>query len=192
MIILFKDKKNYYKEQTFDKYSNIILNKAAQIIIKNLNLTKHPEGGYYAEIYRSKDKINKEQLPERFNNPRVFSTAIYFLLTGDDFSSFHKLKADEIWHFYSGSSLILYEIDDENKLQKSILSNDMNKNTTFTKVVKAGNWLAVEVMHKDSYSLVGCTVSPGFEFDDFELAKRDELISLHPQYRNIIQKLTRI
>lgn len=168
------------------------MTEAVQIIIKNLNLTKHSEGGYYVEIYRSSDKINKEHLPERFNNSRVFSTAIYFLLVNDDFSSFHKLKADEIWHFYSGSPMILYEIDKESKLQKSVLSNDITKNTAFTKVIKAGNWLAAEVMNKDTYSLVGCTVSPGFEFDDFELAKREELISLHTQHRNIIEKLTRI
>ena len=168
------------------------MTEAVQIIIKNLNLKKHPEGGYFAEIYRSTEMIIKEHLPERFNNSRVFSTAIYFLLANDDFSSFHKLKADEIWHFYSGSPMILYEIDKESKLHKSVLSNDMTKNTAFTKVVKAGNWLAAEVTNKDSYSLVGCTVSPGFEFDDFELAKREELISLHPQQRNIIEKLTRI
>ena len=88
--------------------------------------------------------------------------------------------------------MILYEIDKESKLQKSVLSNDITKNTAFTKVIKAGNWLAAEVMNKDTYSLVGCTVSPGFEFDDFELAKREELISLHTQHRNIIEKLTRI
>jgi predicted cupin superfamily sugar epimerase len=168
------------------------LNEAAQILIKNLNLIKHPEGGYFAEIYRSTDMIIKEHLPDRFNSSRVFTTVIYFLLTNDDYSSFHKLKADEIWHFYSGSSLILYEIDKDSILHKSVLSDDMTEDTTFTKVVKAGNWLAAEVMHKDSYSLVGCTVSPGFEFDDFELAKREELISLHPQHRNIIEKLTRI
>ena len=168
------------------------MTEAVQIIIKNLNLKKHPEGGYFAEIYRSTEMIIKEHLPERFNKSRVFSTAIYFLMANDDFSSFHKLKADEIWHFYSGSPMILYEIDKESKLHKSVLSNDMTKNTAFTKVVKAGNWLAAEVTNKDSYSLVGCTVSPGFEFDDFELAKREELISLHPQQRNIIEKLTRI
>ena len=168
------------------------MNEAAQILIKNLNLVKHPEGGYYTEIYRSTDKINKEHLPDRFNSSRAFNTAIYFLLTNDDFSSFHKLKADEIWHFYSGSPLILYEIDNDSILHKSVLSSDMTEDTTFTKVVKAGNWLAAEVTQKDSYSLVGCTVSPGFEFDDFELAKREELISLHPQHRNIIEKLTRI
>lgn len=112
-------------------------------------------------------------------------------MIGNDFSSFHKLKADEIWHFYSGSPLILYEIKENGNLQKTFLSDDVNKDTQFTKDVKTGSWLAAEVMDKDSYSFVGCTVSPGFEFDDFELAERKNLIKLYPQHRNIIEKLTR-
>jgi predicted cupin superfamily sugar epimerase len=166
------------------------MNREAKILIEILKLKKHPEGGYFAEYYRSDESIIKKHLPSRFNGSRVFSTGIYFLLIGNDFSSFHKLKADEIWHFYSGSPLILYEIKENGNLQKTFLSGDVNKDTQFTKDVKAGNWLAAEVMDKDSYSLVGCTVSPGFEFDDFELAERKNLIKLYPRHRNIIEKLT--
>ena len=169
----------------------IIINKEAKILIEKLKLKKHPEGGYFAEYYRSGEKIHKEHLPARFNGSRVFSTGIYFLLIGNDFSSFHKLKAEEIWHFYSGSPLILYEIKENGNLQKTFLSGDVDKDTQFTKDVKAGGWLAAEVMDKNSYSFAGCTVSPGFEFDDFELAKRKNLINLYPQHRNIIEKLTR-
>ena len=166
------------------------MNDTVQILINRLNLEKHPEGGYYAEYYRSAEKINKEHLPSRFGGSRVFSTGIYFLLTKNDFSSFHRLKADEIWHFYSGSPLILYEINIDGNLEKTILSNDINKNSQFAKDVKVGNWLAAEVIDKDSYSLVGCTLSPGFEFEDLELAKRNDLIKLFPQHKKIIQEFT--
>jgi hypothetical protein len=166
------------------------MNNEAQILIERLKLKKHLEGGYFAEYYRSDESILKKHLPSRFNGSRVFSTGIYFLLIGNDFSSFHKLKADEIWHFYSGSPLILYEIKENGNLQKTFLSGDVNKDTQFTKDIKTGSWLAAEAMDKDSYSFVGCTVSPGFEFDDFELAERKNLIKLYPQHRNIIEKLT--
>lgn len=158
-------------------------------LINQLNLIKHPEGGYFAEFYRSEEKINKEHLPSRFDGPRVFSTGIYFLISGSDFSAFHKLKADEIWQFYSGSPLILYEIDNNGNMETTTLCSDFRDNSQFAKVVKAGKWLAAEVKNKDSYSLVGCTLSPGFEFEDFVLAKRKDLIKLYPQHKKIIEKL---
>jgi len=167
------------------------MNKEALILIERLKLKKHPEGGYFAEYYRSDESILKKHLPSRFNGSRVFSTCIYFLLSDNDFSLFHKLKADEIWHFYSGNSLILYAIKENGNLEKTFLSGDVGKNTQFTKVVKAGSWLAAEVIDKDSYSFVGCTTAPGFEFDDFELAERKNLVKQYPQHRNIIEKLTR-
>ena len=167
------------------------MNREAKILIERLKLKKHPEGGYFAEYYRSDENIDKEHLPSRFSGSRVFSTGVYFLLNSNNFSSFHKLKVDEIWHFYSGSPLILYEIKENGCLEKTFLSGDVDKDTQFTKDIKAGSWLAAEVLDKDSYSFVGCTVSPGFEFDDFELAERKNLIKLYPQHRNIIKKLTR-
>ena len=167
------------------------MNKEAKVLIEKYKLKEHFEGGYHAEYYRSDEKISKDHLPSRFNASRVFSTGIYFLLNNNDFSSFHKLKADEIWHFYSGSPLILYEIKENGSLEKTFLSGNVDKDTQFMKDVKAGSWLAAEVLDKDSYSFVGCTVSPGFEFDDFELAERKNLIKLYPQHRDIIEKLTR-
>ena len=86
---------------------------------------------------------------------------------------------------------MLYEIKENGCLEKTFLSGNVDKDTQFTKDVKAGSWLAAEILDKDSYSFVGCTVSPGFEFDDFELAERKNLIKLYPQHRNIIEKLTR-
>jgi predicted cupin superfamily sugar epimerase len=164
---------------------------ASQNLINKLKLVKHSEGGYFAEHYRSVEMIQKEDLSSKFKGSRALSTAIYYLLSGSDFSSFHKLKTDEIWHFYSGSSLILYELDNNCNMETTTLSGDINENSQFTKVVRAGNWLAAEVKNKDSYSLVGCTLSPGFEFDDFELAHKNVLIEQYPKHIDIIKKLTK-
>ena len=163
---------------------------AGEIIIK-YNLIKHPEGGYFSETYRSKEKIRKIHLPKRFSGYRHFSTAIYYLLTGNDFSCFHRLNADEVWHFYSGSSLILYVISPKGNLKKIVLGNE-SENTVHQYTFKHNHWLAGEVSDKNSYSFVGCTVSPGFEYEDFEPGQRNDLIKKFPRHRDIIKKFTRI
>lgn len=167
------------------------MDKTAREIIKKYNLIKHPEGGYFSESYRSREKISKIHLPKRFSGNRCFATAIYFLLIGDDFSCFHRIKADEVWHFYSGSPLVLYVINKKGNLKKVILGNDL-KNSIHQCAFEHNQWLAGEVLDKRSYSFVGCTVSPGFEYEDFELGIRDDLIKKLPPHKKIIKKLTRI
>jgi len=162
------------------------MHNTAKSIIKELNLKKHPEGGYFSEVYRSEEKMKKQHLPKRFSDDRHFSTSIYFLLNYDDFSSFHKLKADEIWHFYSGSPLNIYVIQKNGKLRKIILG----KNHLYQAVIHAGQWFAAEVSKPESFTLVGCTVSPGFDFRDFELGKCEKLIELYPKHKSLIKRLT--
>lgn len=160
--------------------------KSAAYWIEKLQLQPHPEGGYYRETYRAEEKIGKECLPLRYHSDRTFSTAIYFLLETGDVSRFHRLRSDEIWHYYDGSSMTLYIIDRTGESRQVNVGPE-----NFQAVIKAGWWFGAEVNEPDSYCLVGCTVAPGFDFEDLDLAKRDELLSEFPAHREIICKLTR-
>ena len=159
--------------------------------IRKLNLQKHPEGGYYRETYRSAESITSDCLPGRYEGKRSFYTSIYFLLTGQDISAFHRIKSDEIWHFYFGSSLTIYRIDPDGMLFKTKIGDDLENGELFQTYIKAGHWFAAKVNDPASFTLAGCTVAPGFDFKDFELAERDELIKSFPRHRQIIEELTR-
>jgi predicted cupin superfamily sugar epimerase len=160
-------------------------------IIKKLGLLPHPEGGYFKETYRSDIRIPLEALPERFKGNRNCCTAIYFLLTSDNFSAFHKIKQDEIWHFYGGSPISLHLITKTGNYEKHLIGPDLEKGEMPQCVVKGGDWFASEVETPDSYGLAGCTVSPGFDFEDFEMADRQDLIDRYPDQKQIITQLTR-
>lgn len=160
-------------------------------IIKKLDLIAHPEGGYFKEVYRSEEEIKIEGLPERFQSARCFGTSIYYLLDGEQFSAFHKLQSDETWHFYLGSPIVLHLINEDGKYSEVILGQNIKKNEQLQFTIPHGTWFAAEVKDKSSFSLVGCTVYPGFDFDDFEMGVEEKLIEKFPQHKNIIQKLTR-
>jgi uncharacterized protein len=162
------------------------MNKTSVAIIKKLKLKKHPEGGYYSETYRSQISIKKNHLPKKFGSDRNLKTSIYFLLHGNNFSSFHRLKADEVWHFYSGVPLNIYVIQKNGKLKKIVLG----KNHLYQAVIEAEQWFAAEVTEPKSYSLVGCTVSPGFDYRDLELGKKENLIEIYPHLKKLIERLT--
>lgn len=166
-------------------------NKNSEYWIEKLQLQKHPEGGYYKENYRSDEIIKKESLPERYNDERNFSTAIYFLLEKNDVSMFHILKSDEIWHFYKGTSLTIYVIDKKGKLEKIFVGDNPERGEVLQAVIKKGNWFAAKINNPDSFTLIGCTVSPGFNFNDFELAKRNNLLKLFPNHLDIIKMFTK-
>jgi predicted cupin superfamily sugar epimerase len=159
--------------------------------IEKLDLKHHPEGGYFRETYRSPEVILKQALPERFKSNRVFSTCIYFLLDKAEFSAFHAVRQDELWHFYGGSSLTIHIIDRKARYSAVKLGQNIENNESFQAVVPAGVWFSAAVDDKASYSLVGCTVAPGFEFADFELAERNRLAALYPAHRKLIEKYTR-
>jgi predicted cupin superfamily sugar epimerase len=163
------------------------LNKLAKFWISKLKLDKHPEGGYYANTYRSDRIIN---LPG-YTGRRSTCTVIYYLLTGKQFASFHIMKSDEIWHFYSGSSLTLHIIDAKGKLKKSILGPKFDAGEQFQVTVKSDCWFAACVNEKQSYSLVGCTVSPGFDYKDWKIGSRKELTEIYPQHMDIIERFTK-
>lgn len=161
-----------------------------QNIIQKLQLEPHPEGGYYRQTYKSVGEIKEDSLRENYQGKRNYSTCIYFLLTSENFSAFHRIKQDEIWHFYDGSPIRLHMISKSGVHTSHKIGRDLGNGEVPQFVVEGGNWFASEVIHENSYSLVGCTVSPGFTFEDFELKSRKELISIFPENEEIITKLT--
>ena len=159
--------------------------------IKHLQLKPHPEGGYFKETYRSAECISASALPGRFQGERSFSTAIYYLLEQGDFSVFHKIKSDECWHFYAGESLLLHVIENDGKYLCIKLGSNLAEGETFQFVVPANTWFASEPAPDSSFSLAGCTVAPGFDFADFEIASKASLLDSFPQHKSIIEKLAR-
>lgn len=160
----------------------------AQYYIEKLNLTPHPEGGYYKETYRSDEVIEKQGLPERYSSKRSFSTSIYFLLRGNEFSAFHKIESDETWHFYAGTSITIMMIDEQGNYSEKIIGNNLEENNVLEYTIKRHTWFASKVNDESSFSLLGCTVAPGFDFDDFILAEKALLIYQFPQHESVLNK----
>ena len=160
-------------------------------LVKHLDLSPHPEGGYYKETYRSKGTILEAALPKEFGGDRNYATAIYFLIEKDNFSALHKIKSDETWHFYSGDALEVIEINEQGELKITLVGNKIMEGEIFQYTVKANTWFGSRIKAGGNYSLVGCTVAPGFDFSDFELAERQTLSAQYPQHKVIIQDMTR-
>ncbi len=156
--------------------------------IERLRLVRHPEGGWYRQSYHSTESLPASALPARFAAAHPVSTAIYFLLRGSEFSAFHRLKADEVWHFYEGSALSLHVIAPDGTASVMPLGRG-----SFQAIVPAGHWFGASLddLSPGAFALVGCTVAPGFIFEDFELADRASLIEQYPQHRALIQRFTR-
>ena len=169
--------------------TNSLNNKEVEYLKDKLDLSELPEeGGYYKETYRSDKMII---LPSEIDGERSIATSIYYLLDGTQFSAFHRLISDEVWHFYTGSSVTLYIISKMEILSEVKLGSNIEKGEHFQSHVKAGSWFAATVNDKSSYALLGCTVSPGFDYLDFELGDRKKLIEMYPQHRSTIERLTR-
>jgi predicted cupin superfamily sugar epimerase len=163
----------------------------AQGWIERLGLQRHPEGGYYRETYRAADQIAAEALPGRYSGPRHAATSIYFLLTDREFSALHRLKSDEVWLFHAGSDLTVHVIDPDGTYRAHRVGLDLDRGAEPQAVVPAGCWFGSTVDEPGGYALVGCTVAPGFDFADFELARRAELTRAFPQHAELIARLTR-
>ncbi len=162
-----------------------------QQLIQQYNLQPHPEGGWYKETYKSNEYIVGNALPVRFGGSRSFSTAIYFLLEQGNFSAFHRIKSDECWHFYAGDALLVYVIQANGNLDIIHLGNDIFKGQMFQYVVPANCWFASRPAHNSRFCFVGCTVAPGFDFADFELADANTLSAFYPQHETFINNLCR-
>ncbi|MFK8061436.1 MAG: cupin domain-containing protein [Polaribacter sp.] len=162
----------------------------AKEIISHFNLTEHPEGGYFKEVYRSEGKIASKDLGANFIGSRNYCTSIYFLLTSDKFSAFHKISQDEIWHFYTGNAIKLHLISPKGDYSFVMIGTNFKNGEIPQFTVPAHYYFAAEVLEKDSFAFVGCTVSPGFDFRDFVLPSCKELTEEFPKHIEIIQQLT--
>lgn len=160
-------------------------------LIKKYQLISHIEGGYFHQVYKSKDTI---KLPKRFGTKkRSCATSIYYLLTFDDFSTFHRIKSDETWYFHHGSNVLIHILDPKKRKLQTVTLGDsiQSKDAVFQFTILAGNWFAAELQDKKSYALVSCAVAPSFEYEDFEIAKREELLPEFKKYAKVINRLTR-
>jgi uncharacterized protein len=152
-----------------------------QQLVKSLELLPHPEGGFYKETYRSIETIE--------GGKRNLMTSIYFLLTSENVSKFHRIKSDEHWYFHAGSPLIIHSLD-ENGHHKRLVGNDIENGVFPHFFVPKDTIFGSSVLEENSYSLVSCVVAPGFDFEDFELFEREYLLSQFPNQREIILKLS--
>jgi hypothetical protein len=166
-------------------------NRDARYWIEKLGLEAHPEGGYFRQSYKAGLVVPKSGLPDGFAGARAASTAIYFLLEGKNFSAFHRLRSDEVWHFYAGDPLVVHGIEPDGKYFSILLGRDLEAGEVLQAVVPAGCWFASHVADWKSLAVVGCTVAPGFDFEDFEMGRREELGARYPQHRALIERLTR-
>ena len=154
-------------------------------IVERLGLQEHPEGGFYKETYRSSQTIETDK-----NVYRNISTAIYFLLENENKSLFHRIKSDELWFFHQGEALEIVFIK-EGVLNTIILGNNLENGEVVQSTIPANTWFASSVKNLKGYSFVSCTVAPGFDFADFELAKREDLINEFPNLKETIEKFTK-
>ena len=157
--------------------------------IDHLGLKSHPEGGHFKEVYRSDELIEKSNLPERYAADRVFSTSIYFLLQQGEISAFHRIKSDETWYFHFGDPIEIFIISPEGELSQKVVGLDPGEGIFPQISIPRHHWFAVQT--KGSFTLVGCSVAPGFNFEDFEIATFEKLSKIYPQHIEIIGKYCR-
>jgi len=156
-------------------------------IIHELNLVPHPEGGYFSETYRNKAVIPAES--HLVMGERNVSTAIYYLLRSEDISRFHRIRSDEIWHHYYGSAVTLHIIHTDGLYEAKYVGKNFSDGERPQCVVPAGAWFGATVDKENSFALCGCTVAPGFDFDDFEMADRYMMLQAFPEHKAIVKKL---
>lgn len=149
------------------------------------NMEGHREGGFYYQNLKSDQVVKDDQ-----GNDRALYTSIYFLLTDSNPSRFHRLTADEVWYYHYGKPLTVHMITPEGNYESISLGTDLEAGQVLQAVVPKGTIFGSTVDAKDSYALVSCMVSPGFEYDDFELFSRDFLLSEFPEHEEIIERLT--
>ncbi|HAT4319306.1 TPA: cupin domain-containing protein [Clostridium perfringens] len=164
------------------------MNHSAEYFIKSLNMTAHPEGGYFKESFVSPSKLAPNTL--HINEERLLWTSIYFLLRTGEVSNFHRLKSDEMWYFHAGESLTIYMISPSGELIEKQLGLNIEKGET-PQVLVPKDYIFGSAMNNEGFSLVGCMVAPGFDFKYFELFEREDLLEKYPKYKEVIEKLTR-
>lgn len=160
-------------------------------LVQTLELKPHPEGGFYRETYRCTDMIVAGALPPEYGADRSVCTCIYYLLTSDSFSAIHRVKSDEIYHFYAGDGLELSLLFPDGKAETVLVGADITTGQRPQFVIPGGVWQGSRVVAGGKYALIGCTVAPGFDFADFEMGARSELCRDYPAHAEMISALTR-
>lgn len=165
----------------------------ARELIERLNLVPLPEeGGYYRETYRADaGLIAARAYGIDANTDRCPGTAIYYLVVPESFSALHRVRSDEMFHFYAGDAAEMIQIDEAGELTRFVLGNDIAAGQTPQVLVRRGVWQGVRLLPGGKWALMGCTVAPGFEFEDFEVAPREQLQETFPQHRKEIERFTR-
>lgn len=164
---------------------------AVKRLVERLKLVPHPEGGYFREVYRSTARVDHPGLPDGERRERSAGTLIYFLLSGDDFSAFHRVRwSDEIWHLYAGGPLELFVIDENGRLERRELTTNLTHGEPTT-LIPAGAWQSARLAAGAAWALGGCTVSPGFDYQDFEMPSAAALLERYPEHAATIRRLTR-
>ena len=163
---------------------------SAEFYIKTLGLQHHPEGGWFSEVYRSEESIPGSALPGRYTADRQFCTSIYYLLTPGEFSAYHRILSDETWHYYDGGTLLIDEIDIDGALTTTRLGKDLVNGECLQFTIGRNHWFGSRLEEGSEFVLAGCTVAPGFDFADFELADRNKLIASYPDHEQSILRLT--
>ncbi|TZF83060.1 cupin domain-containing protein [Pedobacter sp. BS3] len=156
---------------------------SAQTLIQQLQLQKHPEGGFYRETYRCSDTLTSS------NKTRNVSTAIYYLLENADRSHFHRIQSDELWFFHQGATVEIIMLTD-GQSTSILLGNNLEQGEVPQVIIPANTWFAARLKHANGYALVSCTVAPGFDFADFELAGKESLLQQYPHSKILIDDLT--
>lgn len=160
-----------------------------QRIQNRFRMKPHPEGGFFGNGSRSSEFIRNEYLPSRYTGPRNIHSSIYFMVTKESPSKFHKLKTDELWHFYSGDPIQIHLLKDSGHYSKVELSSKPGSER-FQYLVKQNTWMAATCVGEQGYTLVGCSLAPGFEFEDFQLADREKLLKDYPNQKDLIVQFT--
>jgi len=164
------------------------MTRSAQFWKTHLALLQHPEGGCFKETYRSEEVISGKGLPQRFGDERAISTSIYFLLEKHEFSAFHRIKSDETWHFHDGAPLEIHAISPDGIYHRHLLGLDPENGYSPQVTIPQGHWFAAHTL--GDFTLVGCTVAPGFDFRDFEMGSASQLLSAFPHHAKLINKYT--
>ena len=164
---------------------------SAQDVIDQLGLIPHPEeGGWFLETHRSDETFSPNALPDRYAGERCHSTAIYYLLTPETYSHMHRLKTDEVFHFYAGDPCEMVQLHPDGSTETVVLGNDLARGHRPQVRVPRNSWQGMRLLPGGTFALMGCTVAPGFEFADYAHGVRAELVTKYPDFADLITLLT--
>jgi predicted cupin superfamily sugar epimerase len=159
-------------------------------LIDRLGLGPHREGGFFAESYRAPERLAVNALPPRYSGARALSTAIYYLITPESFSRLHRLRSDELFHFYLGDPVEFLLLPSEGEASTVTMGPDVLAGQTLQLAVRRGTWQGARLLPGGRFALLGTTMAPGFDFDDFEEGRREELVRAFPAFKRRIEELS--